>query len=146
MNILVARELARRRDAWQGSLIFSSVTDEEAYSEGARTLIARGINADACFVTESGFTTAIVGAPGKSWCASALLAKPRTAFIPGMASTRQSSWRALWRRSATRCRRACIRACHHRRRMLLIPWWQHAVCDHPARARRGAAHAPDRAW
>ena len=65
VNMLVARELARRRDEWQGCLIFSSVTDEEAYSQGARTLIARGISADACFVTESGFTTAIVGAPGK---------------------------------------------------------------------------------
>jgi hypothetical protein len=39
VNMLVARELARRRDEWQGSLIFSSVTDEEAYSQRARTLM-----------------------------------------------------------------------------------------------------------
>src|SRR5690606_2619716 len=32
--MLVARELLRRRDAWQGTLILSSVTDEEAYSHG----------------------------------------------------------------------------------------------------------------
>jgi acetylornithine deacetylase/succinyl-diaminopimelate desuccinylase-like protein len=65
VNMLVARELARRPAEWQGSLIFSSVTDEEAYSYGARALLASGIAADACIVTESGFAEAIIGSPGK---------------------------------------------------------------------------------
>ena len=82
VNMLVARELARRRDEWQGSLIFSSVTDEEAYSQGARTLIARGISADACFVTESGFTTAIVGAPGKVLVRVGATGKAAHGFYP----------------------------------------------------------------
>ncbi len=63
--MLVARELLRRRAEWQGTLIFSSVIDEEAYSLGARTLLATGITADACFVTEPFFTQGIIGSPGK---------------------------------------------------------------------------------
>lgn len=65
VNMLVSRELARRRTEWQGTLIFSSVVDEEAYSLGAHALIDAGLHADACFVTEPWFDTAIVGAPGK---------------------------------------------------------------------------------
>lgn len=64
VNMLVARELARRRAEWRGTLIFSCVTDEEAYSHGARALLA-GVRADACIVTEPTSHQAIIGAPGK---------------------------------------------------------------------------------
>jgi acetylornithine deacetylase/succinyl-diaminopimelate desuccinylase-like protein len=46
VNMLVTRELARHRDSWSGTLIFSSVGDEEAYSLGANALITQGIRAD----------------------------------------------------------------------------------------------------
>jgi acetylornithine deacetylase/succinyl-diaminopimelate desuccinylase-like protein len=82
VNMLVARELARRMSEWQGSLIFSSVTDEEAYSQGARALISSGITADACFVTESGFTTAIVGSPGKVLVRVEAIGKAAHGFYP----------------------------------------------------------------
>lgn len=65
VNMLVARELLRRRDAWRGTLVFSCVTDEEAYSHGARALIDSGITADACFVTEPSYERAVIGGPGK---------------------------------------------------------------------------------
>ena len=39
VNMLVTRALAQKKDNWRGTVIFSSVTDEEAYSMGARALI-----------------------------------------------------------------------------------------------------------
>lgn len=81
-NMLVARELARRRDAWRGTLIFSSVTDEEAYSFGTRALLASGITADACFVTEAGFTQAIIGSPGKVLVRVDVTGKAAHGFYP----------------------------------------------------------------
>lgn len=65
VNMLVARELLRRRDAWRGTVVFSCVTDEEAYSHGARALIDSGVTADACFVTEPSYERAVIGGPGK---------------------------------------------------------------------------------
>jgi succinyl-diaminopimelate desuccinylase len=82
VNMLVARELARRRNDWQGSLIFSSVTDEEAYSHGARALLASGIRADACFVTEPSFERAIIGAPGKVLVRVEVTGKAAHGFLP----------------------------------------------------------------
>jgi succinyl-diaminopimelate desuccinylase len=82
VNMLVARELARRRDEWQGTVIFSSVTDEEAYSHGARALIASGISADACFVTESGSGEAIIGSPGKVLVRVDVMGKAAHGFYP----------------------------------------------------------------
>lgn len=52
-TMLAARALARHPELWRGTLIFTSVVDEEAYSIGARSLIASGIEADYCIVTES---------------------------------------------------------------------------------------------
>ena len=52
-TMLAARALARHPDRWRGTLIFSAVVDEEAYSIGARSLIASGVEADYCIVTES---------------------------------------------------------------------------------------------
>jgi acetylornithine deacetylase/succinyl-diaminopimelate desuccinylase-like protein len=82
VNMLVARELARRRAEWQGTLIFSSVTDEEAYSHGARALIASGFTADACFVTEPMYSQAIIGAPGKVLVRVDVTGKAAHGFFP----------------------------------------------------------------
>jgi acetylornithine deacetylase/succinyl-diaminopimelate desuccinylase-like protein len=51
--MLATRVLAQHRDRWRGTVIFTSVVDEEAYSIGARALINSGITADYCMVTES---------------------------------------------------------------------------------------------
>ena len=51
-NMLVTRAFAQNRDAWSGTLIFSSVVDEEAYSLGANSLVTQGIAADYCIVSE----------------------------------------------------------------------------------------------
>lgn len=82
VNMLVARELARRRSEWQGTLIFSSVTDEEAYSHGARALIAGGVQADACFVTEPMYDQAIIGGPGKILVRVEATGKAAHGFMP----------------------------------------------------------------
>jgi acetylornithine deacetylase/succinyl-diaminopimelate desuccinylase-like protein len=63
--MLATRALAQNRDRWQGTLIFTSVVDEEAYSLGARSLIADGVIADACIVTESCWKAPCLGAFGK---------------------------------------------------------------------------------
>ncbi|MGH2602491.1 MAG: M20 family metallopeptidase, partial [Dehalococcoidia bacterium] len=51
--MLATRALAQNRERWHGSLVFTSVVDEEAYSIGARALIATGLHVDYCIVTES---------------------------------------------------------------------------------------------
>jgi len=63
--MLATRALAQNRDRWRGSIIFSSVVDEEAYSIGARALIASGIQADYCVVTESAWDRPALGSVGK---------------------------------------------------------------------------------
>jgi succinyl-diaminopimelate desuccinylase len=72
-TMLAARALARRPDLWRGTVIFSSVVDEEAYSIGARALV-RVIQAgthqniavpDACIVAEPSFDQPCLGAVGK---------------------------------------------------------------------------------
>jgi len=64
--IMVAtRELARHRDRWRGTLVFSSVVDEEAYSVGARALVDSGLRADACLVAEPAFARPVLGGSGK---------------------------------------------------------------------------------
>lgn len=82
VNLLVARAMARMRDSWQGTLIFSCVTDEEAYSAGARALIAGGLRADACIVTEPMYREAIVGAPGKVLVRVEAAGKAAHGFFP----------------------------------------------------------------
>jgi succinyl-diaminopimelate desuccinylase len=64
--MLATRALDRDRDRWQGSVVFSSVVDEEAYSIGARALIASGIQADYCVVTESAWDKPALGSVGKT--------------------------------------------------------------------------------
>ena len=63
--MLATRALAQRPDLWSGTVIFSSVVDEEAYSLGARALIDAGVAADACIVTESSWEVPCLGSPGK---------------------------------------------------------------------------------
>jgi acetylornithine deacetylase/succinyl-diaminopimelate desuccinylase-like protein len=63
--MLVTRALAERRDLWQGTLIFSSVVDEEAYSIGARALVDSRIQADYCIVTEPSWEHPVLGGVGK---------------------------------------------------------------------------------
>lgn len=82
VNMLVARELARRRDAWQGTLIFSCVTDEEAYSAGARALVAGSLAADACIVTEPMYREAVIGGPGKVLVRATATGKAAHGFLP----------------------------------------------------------------
>jgi len=64
--MLATRALAQNRDRWRGSVVFSSVVDEEAYSIGARALIASGIRADYCVVTESSWERPALGSVGKT--------------------------------------------------------------------------------
>lgn len=63
--MLATRALAQRRDLWRGTLVFSSVVDEEAYSLGAHALIDGGIAADYCVVTESAWENPCLGSVGK---------------------------------------------------------------------------------
>jgi acetylornithine deacetylase/succinyl-diaminopimelate desuccinylase-like protein len=63
--MLATRALAERRDLWNGTVIFSSCPDEENLSAGALGLVADGIQADACIVTESNFERPIIGGVGK---------------------------------------------------------------------------------
>ena len=63
--MLATRALAQNQDHWRGSVLFSSVVDEEAYSIGARALIASGFRADYCVVTESSWERPALGSVGK---------------------------------------------------------------------------------
>jgi acetylornithine deacetylase/succinyl-diaminopimelate desuccinylase-like protein len=63
--MLAARALDRRRDLWHGTLLFTSVVDEEAYSIGARALVDAQTKADACVCLESAWEHPVLGAAGK---------------------------------------------------------------------------------
>ena len=63
--MLATRALAQQSELWSGTVIFSSVVDEEAYSLGAHSLIDGGITADACIVTESSWAAPCLGSAGK---------------------------------------------------------------------------------
>ena len=63
--MLATRALDRHRDGWRGTVLFTSVVDEEAFSIGARTLIASGLKADFCIVTESSWERPSLGWVGK---------------------------------------------------------------------------------
>jgi acetylornithine deacetylase/succinyl-diaminopimelate desuccinylase-like protein len=64
--MLATRALVQNREHWRGSVVFSSVVDEEAYSIGARALIASGISADYCVVTGSSWDRPALGSVGKT--------------------------------------------------------------------------------
>jgi acetylornithine deacetylase/succinyl-diaminopimelate desuccinylase-like protein len=63
--MLATRALAHHRNAWHGTVLFTSVVDEEACSIGARALVDAGIQADACVVTEACDLHVRLGAIGK---------------------------------------------------------------------------------
>jgi acetylornithine deacetylase/succinyl-diaminopimelate desuccinylase-like protein len=63
--MLAFRAFARNRDSWRGSVIFSSVVDEEAYSIGARKMVDAGVTADYCVVTEASWDGPALGSVGK---------------------------------------------------------------------------------
>lgn len=63
--MLATRALARRRDLWRGTVVFTSVVDEEAYSIGARALVDARLQADACIVTEPAWEHPTIGGVGK---------------------------------------------------------------------------------
>ncbi|MEN9936591.1 MAG: hypothetical protein RLZZ387_3170 [Chloroflexota bacterium] len=63
--LLAARALHQRRDLWRGTVIVTSVVDEEAYSIGARALVEAGITADYCIVTEPSWERPMLGGVGK---------------------------------------------------------------------------------
>ncbi len=64
-TMLATRALAQRPDLWKGTLIFTSVVDEEAFSIGARALAHANINAHACMVAESDWEHPMLGGMGK---------------------------------------------------------------------------------
>ncbi len=63
--MLATRALAQHRDDWHGTVVFTSVVDEEAYSIGAHALIDSGLRADYCIVTESAWDRPALGSVGK---------------------------------------------------------------------------------
>ncbi|MFN8537411.1 MAG: M20/M25/M40 family metallo-hydrolase [Thermomicrobiales bacterium] len=63
--MLATRALDRARDRWRGTVIFTSVVDEEAFSIGARALVEMGLRADACIVTEGTWDRPVIGGVGK---------------------------------------------------------------------------------
>ncbi|MCW1970797.1 MAG: M20/M25/M40 family metallo-hydrolase [Anaerolineae bacterium] len=84
-NMLVARTLAHNKQAWRGTLIFTSVTDEEAYSHGARALVdgtPNGITADACLVSEPLSNGGAIGAAGKMLVQVDVTGKAAHGFLP----------------------------------------------------------------
>lgn len=63
--MLATRALARHREDWRGTVVFTSVVDEEAFSLGARALVDQGLHADYCVVTEPFHDRPQLGAVGK---------------------------------------------------------------------------------
>jgi acetylornithine deacetylase/succinyl-diaminopimelate desuccinylase-like protein len=63
--MLATRALDRNRDRWRGTLVMTSVIDEEAYSKGAHAVVESGLRTDYCVVTESSWDAPCLGAFGK---------------------------------------------------------------------------------
>ena len=63
--LLAARALDRHRDTWRGTVLVTSVVDEEAYSIGAHALIDQGLKADYAIVTEAAWSDPCLGSIGK---------------------------------------------------------------------------------
>jgi succinyl-diaminopimelate desuccinylase len=63
--MLATRALASDAASWSGTVIFTSVVDEEAYSVGAHALINDGLTADYCVVNESCWDRPCLGSFGK---------------------------------------------------------------------------------
>lgn len=63
--MIATRELDRNLDKWRGTVTFTSVVDEEAYSIGAHGIIDDGIRTDYCIVTEASWEWPCLGSIGK---------------------------------------------------------------------------------
>lgn len=63
--LMTARALDQRRDLWNGTLVLTSVIDEEAFSLGAHAVIDHGVRPDYSIVTESTLPAALIGSFGK---------------------------------------------------------------------------------
>lgn len=63
--MLTVAALAELRQFWRGTVIFAGVADEEAYSRGAKGLIAQGLKADGAILCEPSFPAADLGGVGK---------------------------------------------------------------------------------
>jgi acetylornithine deacetylase/succinyl-diaminopimelate desuccinylase-like protein len=81
--MLATRALDRARDRWKGTVIFSSVVDEEAYSIGAHALIDSGLTADYCVVAESAWERPCLGSFGKVLVRVDVTGKAAHASSPG---------------------------------------------------------------
>jgi acetylornithine deacetylase/succinyl-diaminopimelate desuccinylase-like protein len=81
--MLATRALANAPETWKGTLVFTSVVDEEAYSVGANALIDAGISADYCVVTESGWDLPALGSFGKYLVRAEVTGKGAHASMPG---------------------------------------------------------------
>lgn len=81
-NMLITRALAQRKDSWRGTVIFTSVVDEEAYSIGALALVKAQYQADLCIVTEPSWPLAGLGATGKVLVRADITGKAAHGFWP----------------------------------------------------------------
>lgn len=80
--LLATRALARRRDRWRGTVVFTAVVDEEAYSIGARALVEMGLTADACIVFEPFWDQPSIGGVGKVLVRGEVTGKAAHGFWP----------------------------------------------------------------
>lgn len=63
--MLTMEALAQTRHQWHGTVLFAAVADEEAWSRGAKGLLAAGLKADAAILCEPEFDAPWLGAVGK---------------------------------------------------------------------------------
>ncbi len=63
--MLAVRALHRTRDTWAGTVIFSALADEEAYSRGANAFVRKERGIDAAIMCEPHFHDVVIGAMGK---------------------------------------------------------------------------------
>lgn len=80
--MLVTRTLAEQRDHWRGTVLFSSVVDEEAFSIGARALVDAHTQADYCIVTEPSFDRPMIGGVGKMLVVGDVIGKASHGSLP----------------------------------------------------------------
>jgi acetylornithine deacetylase/succinyl-diaminopimelate desuccinylase-like protein len=80
--MLVTRALARAPGRWSGTVIFTAVVDEEAFSIGARALVDMGIQADYCVVTEPMHAPPMIGGVGKVLVRGEVTGKSSHASMP----------------------------------------------------------------
>ncbi len=81
-GMLATRVLNKHRDRWNGTLIFTSVVDEEAYSIGAQALVRLGMKADGCVCLEPSFERPVIGANGKVLVQANVTGKAAHGFRP----------------------------------------------------------------